>query len=91
MYYLEDGVYHFVFGINLAPKAGPFDQEDNDFAYPTNEEGTEYCVYLSFLDDRSKTVIDANTSDPSYEVANLIENGNLSNDGTAFNMCVEKE
>lgn len=68
LYYLEDNVYHFVFGINLLPLGST----STDGLLPASD-GLTYTVYLSYMDSRSKTVWDATTGDPTYRIANYVK------------------
>lgn len=90
MYYLEDGIYHFVFGFNAdsAANAG----QRSDCLYPTdNGDGTmSYHVYVSLLDNRSKTVIDATTGDPSYRMANYASEEDVAKVPGKGNWCLPK-
>ena len=76
LYYKEDEIYKFVFGINIDAKTN--DGQRSDCIYPL-DDGVTYIVYLSFLDDRSKSVYnniegDPNQGDITYKVVNFAEN-----------------
>ncbi len=78
LYHKEGFEYRFVFGANLGAKAD--EGKSAGVIYPSNDEGTVYYIYVSALDDRSKTVIDADTGDPSYKIYNWLDgtvSGNL--------------
>lgn len=80
LYYLENGLYRFVFGINMDKEGG-----DSDNCVLPDESGN-YVVYVSFVDDRSRTVIDSYIGDPLYETVNFAE----PNTGEPSNKCVAK-
>ena len=93
LYYLEDdGLYHFVFGVNV-DKANP-DYRRTDCVYP-QQDGVTYRIYISFLDDRSRTVIDDMEGskfrgDPIYRVADFAQDELPSGATEPFNMAMEK-
>ena len=89
LYYYDDGAYHFVFGFNIGAKGN--EGTDPNAIYPFDADGTKYRIYLSFLDDRSKTVLDAVSGDPSYRVANFADPTESAGVSTAFNKCVKKQ
>ena len=78
LYYLEKGVYRFVFGINM-------DREGGDSKNCVLPKNGMYKIYVSFLDDRSKTVWDSRSGDPSYEIVNFADDVRYPS-----NLCVEK-
>lgn len=57
LYYKEDGKYKFVFGVN------------NE----TSESKEQFTIYISSIDNRSKSVIDSDTGDSTYKVSNLYD------------------
>lgn len=79
LYYFENGAYHFVYGMNL-------DQGETGDETCIHPKNGVYYVYISFVDDRSRTVWDLNSGDPDYETVNF------ANDDATFvgNKCVEK-
>lgn len=93
LYYLDDDdLYHFVFGVNV-DKANS-DYQRKDCVYP-QQDGVTYRVYISFLDDRSRTVIDDldgsdTRGDPVYRVANFAQDDLPSGATEPFNMAMEK-
>ncbi len=86
LYYKEGREYHFVFGANLGAKAD--EGKSADVIYPSDDAGKTYYIYVSVLDDRSKTVIDAVTGDPSYKVVNWLDDAHK--DSAPRNACVKK-
>lgn len=86
LYHKEGAEYHFVFGANLGAKADA--GKSADVIYPSNDEGNVYYIYVSVLDDRSKTVIDAITGDPTYKVVNWLDDEHKGK--TPYNACVKK-
>lgn len=93
-YYLQDNVYHFVFGFNASPALQEGEQTDDNYIYPDTDGF--YNLYLSFLDDRSKSVIndidgDDHQGDSLYKVANYLDENEVSPSlATPINICVEK-
>lgn len=91
LYYLDDdGYYHFVFGMNV-DKPNP-EYTNKNCIYPL-EDGVTYRIYISFLDDRSRTVIDdmpnsSTRGDPVYRVMDFAQDENPPRFN--FNVCVEK-
>lgn len=86
LYYKEGGGYHFVFGANLGAKAD--EGKSGDVIYPSDDAGKVYYVYVSALDDRSKTVIDAETGDPTYRVVDWLDGEHEGR--KPYNACVKK-
>jgi hypothetical protein len=86
LYYKEGREYHFVFGANLGAKAD--EGKSDDVIYPSNDAGNIYYIYVSVLDDRSKTVIDAETGDPTYKMVDWLDDEHK--DSVPYNACVKK-
>ncbi len=86
LYHKEGAEYHFVFGANLGAKAD--EGKSADVIYPSDDAGKTYYIYVSVLDDRSKTVIDAITGDPTYKVVNWLDDERKGK--TPYNACVKK-
>lgn len=86
LYYKEGREYHFVFGANLGAKAD--EGKSDDVIYPSDDAGSVYYIYVSALDDRSKTVIDASTGDPTYKVVDWLDDEHK--DHIPYNACVKK-
>lgn len=86
LYYKEGREYHFVFGANLGAKAD--EGKSGDVIYPSNDAGNIYYIYVSVLDDRSKTVMDAATGDPTYKVVDWLDEEHK--DAVPYNACVKK-
>ena len=86
LYYKEGREYHFVFGANLGAKADK--GKSDDVIYPSDDADNVYYIYVSVLDDRSKTVIDAETGDPTYKVVNWLDDERK--DAKPYNACVKK-
>ena len=102
LYYLDqDGKYHFVFGINIAPPVpeGSVMQEQMNMAYPVAHLTNlfVYRIFVSFVDNRSKTVINNiqwnfSQGDPTFKVANYADDSETPPDETGYpyNKCVAK-
>lgn len=88
LYYKESEMFHFVFGVNLGVPNSEGTKRPN-YLYPVDEDALVYEIYLSFVDDRSKTVIDENTGDPSYKVLNFIDADDATK-SRPINICIEK-
>ena len=86
LYYKEGREYHFVFGANLGAKED--EGKSGDVIYPSNDAGNIYYIYVSALDDRSKTVIDAETGDPTYRIVDWLDDEHKYS--TPYNACVKK-
>ena len=87
LYYKDGAEYRFAFGANLGAKADK--GKSDDVIYPSNEDGNVYYVYVTALDDRSRTVMDAETGDPSYKVADWLDES-MEDEVTPYNKCVKK-
>lgn len=94
LYYRENETYHFVFGVNLGVVLESEILRRPNFIYPVGDDGRRYEIYLSFLDDRSKTVIDGVSGDPLYKVINWANAEEISATGADIsnpsNICIEK-
>lgn len=86
LYYKEGREYHFVFGANLGAKED--EGKSGDVIYPSNDAGNIYYIYVSALDDRSKTVIDAATGDPTYRIVDWLDDEHKYTQ--PYNACVKK-
>lgn len=75
LYYLEDNKYRFVFGVNVDKRLGADEYPRDDCVYPYSlgNSLTNYILYISVLDSRSKTVFDPETGEPSYEMMNFAD------------------
>ena len=90
LYYLEDGKYRFVFGVNVDKKLGSDEYQRDDCVYPTGNSTKNYDLYISVLDSRSKTVFDPDTGEPSYEMLNFAGKGTNELPSSETEVCVAK-
>jgi hypothetical protein len=92
-YYLEDGLCHFVFGVNLDTYQNGQRGLNSDCLHAIDANNTMFKIHISVLDNRSYTVINDIADDPEqgdgcYKLYNYAgDNGSAD----AYNKCVKKE
>ena len=88
MYYLENGYYHFVFGFNCGAVNG---SGNSNLIYATRSGGKDvYTIYLSFMDTRSRSVIDDIPNSPTRGEATYTIKNFANTNETPSNSCIPK-
>jgi len=93
LYYLEDGVYNFVFGVNVDKYKDEGEYKRPDCVYPTDSDApTVYDLFVSLIDSRSRTVWSASDGEPSYAIKNYAEDymAGETMPATGDNACIRK-